>query len=196
VTAYRNHNTAFHGELVAAARRRGGRVLDVGCGDGLLLEQLAPVVDEVVGIDPDPQAVDRARARSVPGARVLRTGLLDDDVASLGRFATVTCVAALHHMPLRPALQRLRQLVAPGGQLLVVGLSANRGPADWLWSGIQVVPVRVLDHLHRVQGDVGLATADPTESLAEIRRAAAAVLPGARVRRRWYYRYTLTWVSR
>jgi 2-polyprenyl-3-methyl-5-hydroxy-6-metoxy-1,4-benzoquinol methylase len=34
--SYWNHNTAFHDELVADAKVRGGRVLDIGCGDGLL----------------------------------------------------------------------------------------------------------------------------------------------------------------
>ena len=34
-STYWNHNAAFHDELVADAARRGGRALDVGCGEGL-----------------------------------------------------------------------------------------------------------------------------------------------------------------
>ena len=41
--AYWNHNSAYHDEIVAAATRQHGRVLDVGCGEGLLAERLAPV---------------------------------------------------------------------------------------------------------------------------------------------------------
>ncbi|MDT9727179.1 SAM-dependent methyltransferase, partial [Xylanibacillus composti] len=40
---YWNHNTAFHDELVAETKMRGGSVLDIGCGDGLLLQRLARV---------------------------------------------------------------------------------------------------------------------------------------------------------
>lgn len=196
--AYWNHNTAYHPEVTRAARTRGGRVLDVGCGDGLLLGRLSTAADEVVGIDPDPRAVERARQRlgRATTARVVRAGLLDDDVPALGRFDTVTCVATLHHLPLRPALERLGTLVAPGGQLVVVGLAANRSVLDWAVSGAQVLPVRVLDLLHRARGDVGVAVADPVESVAEIRAAATEILPGSRLRRRLSYRYTLTWVSR
>ncbi|WP_324651856.1 class I SAM-dependent methyltransferase [Georgenia sp. H159] len=194
MTAYWNHNTAYHPEITRAARARGGRVLDVGCGEGLLLERLSTAADQVVGIDPDAHAVGRAQQRlaGVAGARVVRAGLLDDDVPALGRFDTVTCVATLHHLPLRPALERLRGLVAPGGQLIVVGLAANRSALDWVVSGAQVLPVRVLDVLHRARGDVGVAMADPVESVAEIRAAAAELLPGSRLRRRCYFRYTLT----
>ena len=63
VTDYWNHNVAYHRELVDAAARRAGSVLDVGCGDGLLLERMSEVADRVVGIDADRAAVVRARAR-------------------------------------------------------------------------------------------------------------------------------------
>ncbi len=53
IDKYWNHNTAFHDELVKDAKIRGGRVLDIGCGDGLLLQRLAPFAQHVIGIDPD-----------------------------------------------------------------------------------------------------------------------------------------------
>ena len=70
VGGYWNHNVAFHGELVADAGLRGGRVLDVGCGDGLLVHRLAGVCDEVVGIEKDPAAARRAAWRT--GAAAVR----------------------------------------------------------------------------------------------------------------------------
>lgn len=50
---YWNHYTAFHEVLVADSKIRGGRVLDIGCGNGLLLQHLAPFAQQVVGIDTD-----------------------------------------------------------------------------------------------------------------------------------------------
>ncbi len=60
---YWNHNTAYHPWLVSIAAEHRGDVLDVGCGDGLLAQRLAPVSRSVTGIDPDPAAIRRAADR-------------------------------------------------------------------------------------------------------------------------------------
>jgi len=41
--------------------------------------------------------------------------------------------------------------------------------------------------------DIGVVTRSPRESFTEIRAAASRILPTARARRRFYYRYTLIW---
>jgi 2-polyprenyl-3-methyl-5-hydroxy-6-metoxy-1,4-benzoquinol methylase len=46
----------------ALVRRK--RVIDVGCGDGRMALGCAPYAAEVVGVDPDPDAIRSARARA------------------------------------------------------------------------------------------------------------------------------------
>lgn len=50
---YWSHNVAFHRRIVRDAALRGGRALDVGCGDGLLLARLATVCRCAVGLETD-----------------------------------------------------------------------------------------------------------------------------------------------
>ena len=193
---YWNHNVAFHRRIVKNAALRGGRALDVGCGDGLLLSRLATVSRCAVGLETDEQAVARARRRleQTPQAEVLLDDVMDPDLPRrIGTFETVSCVATLHHLSLEPALVRLGELVAPGGRLIVVGLAANKSLWDWTLSALAVLPLRVVGALHREMPDVGVITCPPRESLAEIRAAASRRLPGARIRRCFYYRYTLIW---
>ena len=193
---YWNHNTAFHRELVRDAGLRGGRALDVGCGEGLLCSRLAGVCREVIGIDTDERALARAQRRleRTPKARALSHDIMEQDLPGcLGAFETVTCVAVLHHLPLEEGLAALGALVAPGGRLIVVGLAASKSPWDWIVSGLSVLPIRVMSAWHRETRDIGVATTRARESLEEIRAAASRILPGARVRRRFYYRYSLVW---
>ncbi|EGQ73938.1 class I SAM-dependent methyltransferase [Actinomyces sp. oral taxon 448] len=193
---YWNHNVAFHRRIVRDAALRGGNALDVGCGDGLLLAHLATVCRCVVGLDPDVQVVARARRRleQNPQAEVLLDDVMDPDLPQrIGTFETVSCVATLHHLPLEPALARLSELVAPGGRLIVVGLAANGSLWDWVLSALAVLPLRVVGTLRRETPDIGVVTRPPRQTLAEIRAAASRLLPGATIRRRFYYRYTLIW---
>jgi SAM-dependent methyltransferase len=72
VDEYWNHNTAYHPRLLDIAARHHGDVLDVGCGEGLLVQRLAAVSRRVVGIDADAATVRRAqrRVRTIADASV------------------------------------------------------------------------------------------------------------------------------
>ena len=44
----------------------GKRVIDVGCGGGLLSRQFAPIAETVIGVDPDEASICTARSVSAP----------------------------------------------------------------------------------------------------------------------------------
>jgi 2-polyprenyl-3-methyl-5-hydroxy-6-metoxy-1,4-benzoquinol methylase len=194
VDGYWNHNAAYHVWLISIAARHRGHVLDVGCGEGLLAQRLARVSRSVVGVDPDPDSIQRAQERlqSINNASVELMGFQNFD-AERRSFDLITFVASLHHLPLRETLQRARQMLRSGGELAIVGLSANKTIADWTWAALCTPVARVGSRLHRETRNIGVAVAEPRESLGEIRRLANDVLPGAVIRRGLYYRYRLLW---
>ena len=144
---YWNHNSAYHPWILRQiAGRSGLAALDVGCGEGLLLQRLSPHCTTLVGIDPDPSSIARARRR-LPQATLLTQ--LFDDLPTDQSFDLITMVASLHHMELEPTLHRVRQLLRPDGQFLVVGLSARKSVADW------VISVLSFDRVGPAPGDTG-----------------------------------------
>lgn len=197
MSEYWNHNTAYHPWIIRAAARDHVRdVLDVGCGDGLLLQRLAPLSGTVTGIDPDPSSAERARARlhTTQNATVLRTDFATYHPSGQ-QFDLVTFVATLHHMEMRSSIRKASMLLRPGGGLMVVGLSANRTIADWAVSALTLPWARLGSILHRESKDIGVPTAAPQENLAQIRSLIGELLPGARIRRGLYYRYLMSWTK-
>jgi SAM-dependent methyltransferase len=107
-------------------------------------------------------------------------------------FDLVTLVATIHHLQLRPALIRLRELLKPGGVLAIVGL--YRGETlTALTVAAAAFPVIWIFRLVRGYADVGAPVQEPRETLAEIRRECDLLLPGATLRRRLLFRYSLIW---
>jgi len=101
---------------------RGLRVLDVGCGTGRHALRLASQGADVLGIDPTPEMLDRARAKAK--ARGVDVRLEAGDIAHLpdgpGLFDLVLCCLVLSHVAdLREAVGRLTARVTPGGRLII-----------------------------------------------------------------------------
>jgi ubiquinone/menaquinone biosynthesis C-methylase UbiE len=106
------------------------RALDVGAGAGALAFALAPHVREVVGVDPVPELLELARARSLPNTEfvegdgeALQLAGADFDLSGTHR--------TLHHVA-RPerVVAELARVTRPGGQVLVVDQLAPDDPAE------------------------------------------------------------------
>lgn len=96
------------------APQAGERILDLGCGDGVLTAQLAASGAAVIGIDASPELVVAANERGID-ARVMDGHALDFD----GEFDAVFSNAALHWMrePQR-VLAGVRRALKPGGRFV------------------------------------------------------------------------------
>jgi 2-polyprenyl-3-methyl-5-hydroxy-6-metoxy-1,4-benzoquinol methylase len=193
---YWNHNSAYHSMILTIAKKLSGDVLDVGCGEGLLVERLAKVSRSVTGIDRDEQALSQAKVRAaeLANAAVTRSDFMEIEVVS-DSYDLITFVAVLHHLHLESALRRSAEMLRPGGRLLVVGLSANKSVADHVWSVLLLLPVRLMSWIHHETRAVELVAIPPEESFSEIVLIARQLLPAVRLQRALYYRYVLDWTK-
>lgn len=129
-------NPARLGYVAARQPLRGARVLDVGCGGGLLAEAMAREGARVLGLDLSPELVDIAklhRLESKQNGAVLDLEYRVQPVEALadaqpGDFDAITCMEMLEHVP-EPGsiLEACARLLKPGGRLFVSTI--NRTPA-------------------------------------------------------------------
>lgn len=116
--------------IEARAGLAGQRVLDVGCGGGLLAEGMARRGARVTGIDLADAALTVARLHALEGGIEVeyRHATAEQVAEELpGAFDLVTCLEMLEHVPAPAAVvAALAQLVRPGGQVICSTL--NRTP--------------------------------------------------------------------
>ena len=117
---------------------KGKRVVDVGCGGGILAESMALRGAEVLGIDMSEAPLAVAKLHQLESGAVLEyrritaEELAETEAAS---FDVVTCMEMLEHVP-DPAstIRACAQMVKPGGYLFFSTI--NRNPKSYLFAVI------------------------------------------------------------
>jgi 2-polyprenyl-6-hydroxyphenyl methylase / 3-demethylubiquinone-9 3-methyltransferase len=107
----------------------GARVLDVGCGGGLLAEALARAGAKVTAIDLAPGMIEVARLHAMEQKLEIDYRMVAAETvaaAEPGGFDVVTCMEMLEHVP-EPAkmVATLATLVRPGGAVFISTLNRN-----------------------------------------------------------------------
>jgi 2-polyprenyl-3-methyl-5-hydroxy-6-metoxy-1,4-benzoquinol methylase len=96
----------------------GARVLEVGCGAGILLQAMRDAGFEVVGLEPSHAASARARQR---GLKVYQGYFPSAELSAKEKpFAAVVMTHVLEHIGMPMDVLRATVAAAPGGRLLLV----------------------------------------------------------------------------
>ena len=132
----------------AAQAGHGLRLLDICCGNGALLEQLASRLASGAGVDASPAMVRLARRRLAAAAH-LDVRQVDGPALPFpdDSFDLAVSLLSFRYLDWDPLMAELRRVLAPGGRLLVVDMVAAparvkdlarfaRGKAGWAWERV------------------------------------------------------------
>ena len=116
----------------------GEAVLDVGCGTGTLalaVQQRVGATGRVVGIDPGPQQIARARAkaarRHLPSA--FQLGVIEQLAFPDQTLDVVLSTIMMHHVPVglkRQGLAEIARVLKPGGRLVIADFERPQRRGD------------------------------------------------------------------
>ena len=172
------------------------RVLDLACGGGDVargLERLARRAGcriEVHGCDASAVAVRHARSAadgSGSDARFFELDVLADDLPE--GFDVIYSTLFLHHLDEDEAVALLRRMSAAARTMLVAqDLIRSRTGFVLAWTGVRVLS---RSDVARTDGPRSVRAAFTLAEIAEM--AQRAGLEGAKIRRCWPQRFSLTW---
>jgi SAM-dependent methyltransferase len=179
-------------------------LLEIGCGVGDLARRVAPHFERTDAIDLSPGMIAEARRRTPPETKIEFSCVdmfewLRERPESYDCIVTVT---TLHHVDLAAALRAMARSLAPGGRLLVVDLDDRSGAQHFLPNALAhaLSAIRLAAALLQRRSSLRLRLAyrrhgrnETYLPLDEVRRVAAATIPGALVGRTMFWRYTLLW---
>ncbi|MFI5781176.1 class I SAM-dependent methyltransferase [Nocardia sp. NPDC051570] len=195
-----SHNN-FYGDWVVkqVASSRARDILDIGCGTGDLIARLQRRDRSVTGFEPDPAAARVAMARFADSDSVIIKQIGFEQRDPDRWWDAITLVASLHHLPLADTMRDLNDCLRPGGRLVVIGCYRAAGTVDSVTTAVAVPTNMVMGLVKhpcmadRLPACMTAPTAAPRETLDEIRAEATEHLPGAKIRRRLFWRYSLVY---
>lgn len=194
-----NHNSHFHKYLLRQFPSRIDHALDVGCGLGTFALKLSGRSEFVDALDVDVEILKEAsRRHNASNISYQHADFLEADLPK-NSYDAIAVIATLHHMDLEAALNKIKVLLRPSGKLLILGLYREASVVDYMYSFVSIPLNLGYSILHRkstvISGKV--AQTRPAQlSLKQIKTVSNNVIPGFRLQRHLFWRYSLIWQKR
>ncbi len=191
-----NLNIHYHRVVLESIPSAARTALDVGSGDGVLSFDLADRGLQVTGLDTDAASVQRAASddRASEKTRFV-VGDLFTVALEPASFDVVASVAMLHHVDAEAGIRRMRDLVGPGGVLVIVGFASPSGMGD----RVRAIAGFSLKRYAQLRGRYWEHHAPvawpPPLSSTEMSALVGRELPGAKFRNVLSNRYTAIWTK-
>ena len=197
-----DHNNHYHRFLLQQVPSPCRHALEIGCGTGMFARLLAQKAEHVLALDLSPQMISMARERSEQFTNI---DFQVADVQSLEfsprQFDCIVSIATLHHISMEEILTKLKAALAPNGTLIVLDLyQASLSDLPILLIAIPLNLIFKFLKTGHVKEPEAVRAAwaahgehDTYLTLAQLRNICKEILPGARVRRHLFWRYSLIW---
>lgn len=198
-----NQNSHYHDFILRSVPEGCRQALEVGCGTGAFARLLAARSESVLALDLSPEMIRLARGRSTefPNIGFEVADILAREFAP-AEFDYIASVATMHHLPFATVLAKLKRALKPEGVLVILDLVEPEGFYDALTNALAYPVSLGLRLLHEGRllppSSVRAAWAeherfDSYLKLSEVRAVCRRLLPGARIRRHLFWRYSLVW---
>lgn len=147
-----HRNVILPAALRILAPQRGESIIDVCCGQGVLINPLLETgIGKFTGVDASPRLIDSAKSRHATDPRV---SLVVADACKPGSWAdgkndAATCIMAVHDVPdITGLFTQIAKSLKPGGRAVMIFMHpCFRIPrkTHWGWDGDQKIQYRRLD---------------------------------------------------
>ena len=122
--------------LLVAVNLNGLRVLDFGCGTGLLTEKISPLAKEIVALDPSEKMISILIDKKLPNvtavAEELSESLIKGNKLFLEKFDLVVASSVCSFLPeYEKTLSQLKSLLVPGGAFVQWDWLTTDGNSDF-----------------------------------------------------------------
>lgn len=197
-----DHNNHYHRFLLRHLPAHCRTALEIGCSTGAFARLLAQRADHVLALDLSPTMIDLAQERSTAYPSIeFRVADVLSSWFSPGQFDAIVSIATLHHLLMENLLVRLKEALAPGGVLIVLDLYQPRMvdlplnliaiPANLLLKYARTGHLREPVAVRAAWAEHGQR--DVYLTIPQVRALCKLSLPGARVKRHLFWRYSLIW---